>query len=170
MTIEWGEWKYSGGNGMRVGINLYWSEVFYDSTSVLATAQIFTQNQATYTDNQALTFGGSISGSFNYNNTQSGSPTYTLRTTKTYEFFYSDSSYGVIPWTRTFSAQLSGAYNGVTPSVSLTKNIPIRPSNGSVTSFTNIGLEKRMPKVWDGSNWTIAQFHVWNGIEWKDSL
>jgi hypothetical protein len=108
---------------MRVGIEVTWSAVTNGSTSVTATVEIWTENQYTYGDSQVLTYGGSISGTTSFTNNDGG--TAQLRATKTYTYTYS--TYGSSPGTRTFTASLSGAYNGVTPSESVTSSIPARP-------------------------------------------
>lgn len=126
MAIDWGSWEYAGGNGMRVGIEVTWSSVTHSSSSTTATVDIWTDNQYTYSDSQTLTYGGSISGTTNYTNNDGA--TAQLRATKTYTYTYSSGSYGTSPGTRTFTAAVSGTYNGVTPSNSVTSSIPARPA------------------------------------------
>lgn len=125
MAVTWGAWEYSGGNGMRVGIEITWETVTHSESGATATIEIWTENQYSYNDNQKLTYGGSISGSTDFNNTQGGAQT--LRATKTYTYTYDSDEYGSSPGSRTFSASLSGAFNGVTPSVSKSSSIPARP-------------------------------------------
>lgn len=126
MAIQWGAWKKSGGNGMRVGIDVSRTSVNTNSTSVTYTYKIYTQNQYRYNDNQTLSFGGnSGSGSTGYNNTSTGGAV--RRATRTYTYTYPSNSYGSSPSTRTFSASVSGAYNGVTPSKSVSNKVPARP-------------------------------------------
>lgn len=140
MAIVYGPWETSGTNGMRVGIDISWSAVTYDSTNVTATVKIYTQNIQNYNDNQTLTYtGGSISGTTDYtNNTGSTQGTTSnpdaprLRATKTYTWTYAAGSYGSSPGSRTFTATVSGAFNGVTPSVTINSTnggtIPARPA------------------------------------------
>lgn len=126
MAIQWGAWRYSGGNGMRVGIDVSRSSVNTNSTSVTYTYKVYTQNQYRYSDNQQLSYGGnSGSGSTSFNNSSSGGSV--RRATRTYTYNYPANSYGSSPSTRTFSASLSGAYNGVTPSRSVSNAVPARP-------------------------------------------
>lgn len=125
MAIQWGDWDYSGSNGIRVGIEVDWSNVTNSSTTVTATVDIYTQNQYSYDDSQTLTYGGALSGSTNFTNNDGS--TAQLRATKTYTYTYGSSSYGSSPATKTFTASLSGAYDGVTPSVSKNHNVPARP-------------------------------------------
>lgn len=127
MAIDWGAWEYAGGNGMRVGIEVTWAAVANGDTTADATIKIYTENQYNYSsDGQVLTYGGSISGTTSYtNNGSSGSVT--LRATKTYSYTYGSTSYGSSPTSKTFSAALSGSYNGVTPSNSVTSAVPARP-------------------------------------------
>ena len=125
MTIQWGAWEYSGGNGMRVGVEVTTSAVVTGSSTVTFTFKVYTQNQYSYSDSQVLTFGGTCgSGTASYTN-GSGSGAIVLRSTETCVYTYT--TYGSSPGTRTFSATLSGAYNGVTPAVSVTVTIPARP-------------------------------------------
>lgn len=125
MAVVWGAWEYAGGNGMRVGLDVTWSAVSNASTTVTATVDIWTENQYTYSsDGQVLTYGGSISGTTSYtNNTGAGGQV--QRATKTYVYTYT--TYGSSPGSKTFTASLSGTYNGVTPAVSVTSAIPARP-------------------------------------------
>jgi hypothetical protein len=125
MSITWGAWRYSGGNGMRVGIDVTVTTPSNSSSSVTFTAKVYTQNQYSYSDSQTLTYGGNISGTTNYTNSSGSSQT--LRATKTDSYTYSGGSYGSSPGSETFTATVSGAYNGVTPSVSVSKAIPARP-------------------------------------------
>lgn len=130
MAISWGAWEYSQGNGMRVGIDVTWESVSNSETAATATVKIYTENQYGYGDGQTLNYSGSISGSTNFtnnsgdNNSGGGA---VLRATKSYTYTYSSTSYGSSPGNRTFTASLSGAYNSVTPSKSVTSAIPARP-------------------------------------------
>jgi hypothetical protein len=165
MAISWGPWEKSGTNGMRVGIDISWSTPTYTSTSVTATLSIYTQNIQTYTgDAQTLTYGGSISGTTNYTNTggvnsgtTSNPDSARLRATKTHTYTYS--TYGTSPGSRTFTATVSGAFNNVTPSKSLTSSIPARPANNpsapSISSTPNngsISVSYGAPSFYGGSN------------------
>lgn len=125
MAISWGAWEYSGGNGMRVGIDVDIENPHHTTLGCTFTVRIYTENQYTYSDNQTLSYGGNIGGSTSFNNSQGGAVT--LRATKTHIYDYPVNSYGTSPGTRTFSAALSGAFNGVTPSKSVTVTIPARP-------------------------------------------
>ena len=126
MSITWGSWEYGGGNGMRVGIEVTWSAVTISSTEAVATVDIWTDNQYNYADPQKLSFGGAIDGSKSFTNS-SGSAAQ-QRATRTYERTYGSSEYVTSPGKVTFTASLSGAYNGVTPSVSVSSSIPARPA------------------------------------------
>ncbi len=125
MAVSWGAWEYSGGNGMRVGIDVSWEAITHGEAAATATIEIWTENQYTYGDSMSLNYGGSISGSTSFNNSAGGSPV--KRATKTYTYNYGNNEYGSSPGSRTFSATISGAYNGVTPSKSVSSNIPARP-------------------------------------------
>ena len=110
---------------MRVGVETSISSVTHSSASVTATHKVYTQNQYTYSDNQTLSYTGSGGGQAATNYTNNDGSTAQLRATKTYTYNYT--TYGSSPGTRTFTATVSGAYNGVTPSKSATWTIPARP-------------------------------------------
>ena len=133
MAIDWGSWETSGSNGMRVGIDVSWGSNAHTVSSITATVRIYTQNIQNYSDNQTLTYGGSISGTTDYNNstgsasgTTSNPDTARLRATKTYTWPYAPGNYMSSPSTRTFTATVSGAFNGVTPSNSVSSAVPAR--------------------------------------------
>lgn len=130
MAIQWGSWSYSGGNGMRVGIDVSVSSVNHSSSSVTFTYRIYTQNQYNYNNpsGPTITYSGSFSGSSttSFSNTQ-GAGTQTLRATKTYTRSYGSSEYGSSPGSVSFGAAVSGMYNGSTPSKSVSTSIPARP-------------------------------------------
>lgn len=166
MAITWGTWEYSGGNGMRTGMEVTWSAVTTASTTVTATAKIYTENQYSYSDAQVMNYsGGAISGTTSYTNSEAGG-VQTLRATKTYTYTYGANEYVTSPGNRTFTATVSGAYNGVTPSVSITSAIPARPG-GVVNVWNGSAWVKVLPKVWNGSSWVTGQAKVWDGTQWK---
>jgi hypothetical protein len=121
MAIQWGSWKYGGGNGMRVGLDISWSGVTYGSTTTTATVEVWTENQYTYNDNQSINISNNLGSNFSYNNTQGGSPT--KRGTKTYLY-----TYGANPGSVTFGATVEGTYNSISPSVSIASTTPTVPS------------------------------------------
>jgi hypothetical protein len=129
VALTHGPWEYAGGNGMRVGIDPSTATVTHTSTSVVVTYLVYTENQYNYDDFQTLTFGGSYSGAatLDYNNQAASGSGDVLRTTRTYTYTYPAGSYGTSPGSVTFSATVSGAYNGVTPSHTVTVAIPARP-------------------------------------------
>ena len=135
MAITWGAWQYAGGNGMRVGVDVSVSAVSNSSTNVVFTVVFYTENQYAYSDPQTITFGGNISGSVNYTNSDGGGIT-TWRATKTPAYTYS--TYGTSPGNWTFTGTISGTYNSITPTVSVTVAIPARPYSvpASVTAAT----------------------------------
>lgn len=131
MAIQWGDWEYSGGNGMRVGIEFSWENPAHGDSSVDCSIDIYTQNQFSYSDSQALNYNSYLANNLeahdgkSFTNSQGSSAT--LRDSVTYRYNYGGSSYGSSPGSRTFTATISGAFNGVTPSASVTTNIPARP-------------------------------------------
>lgn len=150
MAISWGSWDYpsSGGNGMRVGIDfISWVDnatngaITHSTTTAKATVDIYTENTFAYDDPQVLTYGGSISGTTSYNNTSAGNGAAVKRATKTFTVPYT--TYASSPGTRTVTATVSGAFNGVTPTKSSTLTIPARPATSpsapSISSTPNNG-------------------------------
>lgn len=129
MSLTYGPWEYAGGNGMRVGIDPSTATVTHTSTSVVVTYLVYTENQHNYDDFQTLTFGGSYNGAatLDYNNQAASGSGAVLRATKTYTYTYPGGSFGSSPATLTFSTTVSGAYNAVSPSHSVTVTIPARP-------------------------------------------
>jgi hypothetical protein len=125
MAISWGAWEDSGGNGMRVGIDVSWESVSHSEGAATATVKYYTENRYSMSDDQTLNFSGAIDGTFNFHNGAGGSPV--LRETRKYTYNYGANEYGSSPGSRTFTVSLSGAYNGVTPSKSVSSNIPARP-------------------------------------------
>ena len=145
-TGTWGAWQQPSGsnNGMRVGIEVEWSTPTHTSSSVTATVYFWTQNRYAYDDAQTLNYSGNISGTHNYTNntgpttgTTFDTPRY--RDTKTLTYNYPAGSYHTSPGTRTFTAQLSGVVGGITPSHSVSPNIPARPAlvPGAPTGVTS---------------------------------
>ena len=126
MSIAWGSWEYSGGNGMRVGVEATISKPSHSSSSVTATFKIWTGNQYNYGDPQTMNFEGNLGGSSGYTNNQ-GSGSSTLRFTKTYTYTYPGGSYGSSPGSVSGGGTVSGAYNGVTPSKTVSIAVPARP-------------------------------------------
>lgn len=112
---------------MQVGIETTISSVNHSSASVTATHKVYTRNQYTYNDSQTLSYTGSGGGQAATNYTNNDGSTAQLRATKTYTYNYGASEYGSSPGSRTFTATVSGAYNGVTPAKSATWAIPARP-------------------------------------------
>jgi hypothetical protein len=126
MTYYAGSWEYGGGNGMQVAMDVTWSSVSHSSTSVTATVKFYTDNQYPYSDNQTLNISSNLGSDYSFNNNDGTSEVY--RTTRTYTYTYPSGSYGSSPGSVTFSATISGAYNGVTPTVSESIAIPARPA------------------------------------------
>jgi len=122
---------------MRVGVETTFSSVTHSSTSVTATYAVYTQNQYTWTsDSQTLSYTGSGGGQSSTTFTNNDTSTAQLRATKTYTYNYT--TYGSSPGSRTFTATISGASNGVTPYVSVSWAIPARPYGlpAAVTALT----------------------------------
>lgn len=122
---DWGGYESSGGNGMRVGIDVTTESIGHGDAGCTFTVRYYTQNQHTWSDSQSLNLGGSIGGSIGYQNNQGEGVTH--RGTRTYVYDYAWDEYGATGKSRTFSATVNGAYNGITPSKSVTVGVPGRP-------------------------------------------
>lgn len=122
---DWGDWDYTAGNGMRVGLDGAFGSVSNTSSKATVVVEYWTDNQLSYNDNQRINFTGSITGYVDYSN-DDGS-TAQLRATKTYNYYYASDEYGSSPGNRTFGANVSGVWDGATPSHSITLAIPARP-------------------------------------------
>lgn len=138
MAISWGAWEYGGGNGMRVGIEASRSSVSHGSSSCTVTFKIYTQNQYSYNDNQSLTIWGTTNWSnASYSNNSGGGAV--LRATRSYKYNFDSNDYGSgTAKTVSLSAEVAGAYNGVTPRKTLSVDIPKRPIDNpaAVTNVT----------------------------------
>lgn len=156
MTFYYGSWDRSGGNGMRVVLEVTRSSVGHSSSSVTWTVKYYTENQYRYDDLQTLHLtGGDIGGTVDYNNTSGSNSSgggRILRATRSHTYNYGSSEYGSSPGSVTFGARVSGAYNGVTPSISRSFSIPARPYDEPADQ-TNVVLSRptreRLRLTWD---------------------
>jgi microcystin-dependent protein len=176
MAIEWGAWEGSG-NQMRVGIDVSWEAITHGEAAATATVKYYTQNNFSWDDDQTLNLTGNITGSQGFHNGQ-GDGVVSLRETRTYTYNYPSSSYGSSPGSRTFGASVSGAYNGITPSKSVSTNIPARPY-GAPAAPTNVNTtrvsETSAKTTWTnrdtaGEPWNTVRIQIdggdngaWNG-------
>lgn len=174
MTVYEGAWEYGGGNGMQVVMDVTWSAVSEGSSTAVATVKFYTDNQYSYSDAQVLDVSANLGSNYSYTNNQG--TTQVLRLTRTYTHTYTAGSYNSSPGNVTFSATVTGTYNGVTPSVSASVAIPARPShpptaptsvsatpgNGSISvsfsapSDTGTGGIAYYQQSSDNSTWTTA--------------
>lgn len=115
---------------MRVGLDVSIPlDVTHSSTVAVFQVLVYTQNRYAYSsDAQSLDYTNDLvaAGSFAFTNGEGSQ--IVQRDTEGYTYTYS--TYGSSPGNRTFTATISGAVNGVTPSVSVTMAIPGRPVNG----------------------------------------
>lgn len=125
MAIAWGAWEGSSPNRIRVGIDVDWGAVSNADTQVTATVRIYVDVEGNWSDTQTLSMGGYIGGSVTFSNNQDNSQA--LRATRSYTYTYPSGSYGSSPAERRFTASLSGAFNGATPSKVVDSNVPARP-------------------------------------------
>lgn len=155
-TGTWGAWELPSGstNGMRVGIEVEWTDnstggaITHNTATAKATVYFWTQNRFAYDDTQTLNYSGNISGTKTYTNNTgptSGTTydTARYRDTKTLTYNYPAGSYQTSPTTRTFTAELSGVFGGITPSHSVSPDVPARPADNptepTVSSTPNNG-------------------------------
>lgn len=101
MAIVWGAYvTASGGYGMRIGIDLSFSAVTHTTKTCTATYKIYTQNSGTWDppDDQIMEFDGNYSlpeqVPFTNVGTEATKGDIILRTTKTYTWTYTATSYG----------------------------------------------------------------------------
>jgi len=130
MTIQWGSWQFSGGNGMRVGLDVSVPLApAHSSTVATFEIRVYTQNQYTYpSDAQSLDYTDDIAGSFAFTNGEGSQ--IVQREFKTHDYTYGAGEYGYSPGNQTFTATISGAFNGITPTVTVSYPIPARPTSG----------------------------------------
>jgi hypothetical protein len=153
MSISWGAWEYSGGNGMRVGIEATMTSVSHSSSSCTVTFKIYTDNQYSYSDSQTLNISGTGGwGDVGFTNNDGGSAQ--LRSTKTYTYNFAAGDFGSgTAKNVTLTATISGAYNGVTPSKSVTVSIPNRPYAAAA------------PATWQDASWVNdSQVNIFWGL------
>lgn len=120
---EWGGWS----GHLRVGIDVSQSPSTpsHSTTSVTVTVRYYVQVDSwVFDDNQTLNLSGSIDGAVNFHNDLSGTNASMLVATRTLPVGISFNSRPQ----RTFAAELSGVYNGASPSKSVTYTAPYRPA------------------------------------------
>lgn len=121
----WGEWSYSGGNGMRVGVDVQGSAVDTNSASYNIHYWWYVQTQFNYSgDVQALNFAGCYGGNQGYT-LNSGHNGVTLVAERDCTHNYT--TWGSSPGVMQVASSVSGAYNGSTPGMFLEFAIPARP-------------------------------------------
>jgi hypothetical protein len=131
MAIIWGAYEGSG-NQMRLGVDISWTQatggpVNHDTNTARMTVEYWTQNQNSWDDDQVITHSGAIDGTISFHN-GGGDNSTSLRATKHYDYAYGPNEYGSATTdVKTINATLSGAYNGITPSVSVANRVPARP-------------------------------------------
>lgn len=124
MAVSWGSWEYSGGNGMRVGVDSSYSPSSPTSATSSVTVQNkwYIQNQYNYSDSQTLTGTGADAFTDGFTNSAGDMDTQLVITRNDVVTL----NYGSTQ-SKTYTATISGAYNGVTPSKTITVTIPARP-------------------------------------------
>lgn len=159
MVYYEGAWEYGGGNGMQVTMYVNWSAVTSSSTTVTATVDFYTDNQYSYSDAQVLNISNNLGSNYSFTNNSGTSEVY--RTTRYYTHTYTN--YGSSPGNVTFSATISGAYNGITPSVSASVAIPARPGGAPTVDTASATAGIRSASIsWSGSGDPgIYQYNVY---------
>jgi len=163
MAIDWGAWEGSGSNRLRIGIDVSWEAITSGEAAATATIKVYLDVEGNWSDTQTITMTGSGSGSTTFSNNQNNNSV--LRYTDSYTYTYSSSSYGSSPGTRTFGASLSGAFNGATPSNSVTKAIPARPY-AAPTAPSNVNTSRTsdssIKTTWTNND---TNQRPWTGID-----
>jgi hypothetical protein len=176
MAISWGSWEYGNSSaGFRVGLDVSQSTVTSASSSVTWTVKVYVEAMYNVDDAMTVTCSGNISGSDEQNLTTGSSGGSKLWFTKTYTYNYS--TYGSSPGTRSFTASLSGVYNGATPSKTTTVTIPARPyaapaAPSGVTATRNSDTQATV--AWTRNATTAAPYtsvtvqrSSWTGTAWS---
>ncbi|HQZ84320.1 MAG TPA: fibronectin type III domain-containing protein [Actinomycetota bacterium] len=161
--ILWGEWKHSGGNGMRVGIEWSWTPapVLTSTTRVYFDYWIWTENQNTYSsDTQTITNYGEAVGSVSYTNSSPGG-VQVRRHGSREAHDYASGSYGTSPGPWVIRTVIGGTNNGVAPEVTLNTPIPPRPYAlpADPTSFTATRVSDQQAQLsWVRNVTTMAPY------------
>lgn len=151
MAMVYSAWSYAGGNGMQVAVDYSVSTVTNGSASVTFTYDVYTINQYLYNDMQFLTYSGNVTGVTNYNNTDGGG-VLRYRSTMQYTYNYPPGSFNTSPGSTSFMVTVGGAYNGSSPSLTVTLTIPPRPGS-PVSAPTGVTLARVDDTTW-GLTWT----------------
>lgn len=119
MAIQWGAYKDSGtGQGFRLGIDLSYSGS-PSSGAVTVRAEYYIQSRFPVNDEMTLNRVGSITGAYNFQNT--GGVLHIGGWSKSEATAYGSTRSAY------YGAYLSGAYNGLSPTVDAYITIPARP-------------------------------------------
>lgn len=123
MTMVWGDWEYSGGNGMRVGVDYSWGSVSSGSSTATLYYTVYTENQYRYADPQTLNCEGQFTYGFN-NDSYGGA---VARYSSSFTYTYGSGNYGSSPGNYYALFYITDTYNGVVPLVRMYAPIPARP-------------------------------------------
>lgn len=124
MAVSWGAYESNNSTSrLRVGIEVTRSPttILTTTTNVDYTVEYYVQSDpGDYSDTQTMSFGGgSFGGSTSFNNS-GGTILVATKHLNNVPIYYAGTG------SRTFSATISGAYDGVTPSHSVTVQLPAR--------------------------------------------
>lgn len=126
MAISWGSWAGPSGTRFRVGIDL-------SVSGTKITAKYYVESEGGVSDNQTLTLTGSATGTVAFNNSTTGSR-HVVTKTKT----------GSRGKSYSFTAKLSGVYNGASPSkthsISIPVAVPSAPGKPTLSNVTDGGM------------------------------
>lgn len=168
MAIAWGDWEYASGNGMRIGLEAFVSEVTNASTDVTFYIKVYTQNQYPFSsDSQNLDFDDDLEPlpDVPFTNNEGTSPTY--RTTVTYVHTYT--TYGSSPGDLEFTSELDGGAHGITPKSTIMGAIPPRPYSlpAAPTSVTMTRVSDSQVNLNWTRNSTASGFYSNQVLEWR---
>lgn len=132
MTIQWGAYENASGTGLRCGIQIESvTTPTNGSGTFVVTFSCWTQNSATYSDNQTfdLSTSGGVSASLSDNSIPffNGENTTATKRGSNQTATYTYSTYGTSPGSIHINATINGTFNGVTPSVTAVVTVPARP-------------------------------------------
>lgn len=126
MAIQWGSYD----NHLRVGIDISQSpsSVEYPDDQVTLTVKYYVQSDGWgWADNQTLTLTGHLTGSYTYTNNLTGDD-HMLVVTRTLVVNLSGSTQS-----KSFTAAVSGAYNGANPTKTRSWTVPAEPEQPYTT-------------------------------------
>lgn len=131
MAVTWGGWS----GHLRVGIEVVNDNYNTYTPSINVYVRTFVQCDSSWSfaDNQTVTLSGSVGAVYNFYN---GLQANQIMQVGSYTIAHQGQSYGGGP-DYSFTARLSGAYNGAAPSVTVGYRLPARPTRPPAPPSSN---------------------------------